>query len=208
MGKARGRGQADPEGRRLREQEHPVLRCPASWRTWAARTAISRASRSAFCTPSGRRRARVARRVRSASASAAIARGISPGQGAAVSHAGRHQSGPAAGGARSVDHGDRRTSWAWGRWALAASLADRLQDTARSTGFPPAFSSRSPTIAGRSAASASCWMRETGAMTQLAVSRSRTVPSNGRCSSRTGFVLTGREIASRAAADARSRCAR
>ena len=70
----RDRSEADPEGRRLREQEHSVFACPAIWITWAAPTAIWKASASAFCTRCGRRRGRAARRVRWASASAAIAR--------------------------------------------------------------------------------------------------------------------------------------
>ena len=74
VGRGRDRGQADPEGRRLREQEHPVFRCRASWTIWAAPTAIWKACASASCTPSGRRKGRAARRARWACASAATAR--------------------------------------------------------------------------------------------------------------------------------------
>ena len=75
----RDRSEADSQGRRLREQEHPVFRCRASWITWAARIAIWKACASACCMRSGRRRGRDARRARWASALAAIARTATTG---------------------------------------------------------------------------------------------------------------------------------
>ena len=39
VGAGRDRGEADPEGRRLREQEHPVFAAHANWIIWAARIA-------------------------------------------------------------------------------------------------------------------------------------------------------------------------
>ena len=74
VGRGRDRGEADPEGRRLREQEHPVFACRANSITWAAPTATWKACASASCMRCGRRRDRVARRAPSACASAAIAR--------------------------------------------------------------------------------------------------------------------------------------
>ena len=68
------RGQADPQGRRLREHERAVLAAGGARRISAAPIARSKACASASCTRCGRRRARAARRARSASASAAIAR--------------------------------------------------------------------------------------------------------------------------------------
>ena len=67
VGARRDRGQADPQGRRLREHERPVL---AAGRTAASRPRRSHASRacaSASCTRSGRRRARAVRPAPSAS---------------------------------------------------------------------------------------------------------------------------------------------
>ena len=67
------RGEADPQGRRLREHQRAVLAARPSSITSAAPIARSKASASASCTRSGRRRARAAARAPSASASAAIA---------------------------------------------------------------------------------------------------------------------------------------
>ena len=60
----RDRGEADPQGRRLREQEHPVFAAVRRWIIWAAPTAIWKACASASCTRCGRRRGRAARRAR------------------------------------------------------------------------------------------------------------------------------------------------
>ena len=60
VGARRDRGQADPQGRRLREHEHQYARAVRAGRTSAAPTARSRACASASCTRCGRRRARAA----------------------------------------------------------------------------------------------------------------------------------------------------
>ena len=74
VGARRHRGEADPQGRRLREHERAVLGARPNCRTWAAPIARSKACASASCTRCGRRRARAARPAPSACASAAIAR--------------------------------------------------------------------------------------------------------------------------------------
>ena len=74
VGAGRDRGQADSQGRRLREHQRAVRASPWICRISAAPIARSTASGNASFTPSGRRKARGAVRARSASASAAIAR--------------------------------------------------------------------------------------------------------------------------------------
>ena len=74
VGRGRDRSEADPQRRRLREQEHPVFAALRTRAPGPRRTAIWKACASAFCTRCGRRRDRAARRAPSASASAAIAR--------------------------------------------------------------------------------------------------------------------------------------
>ena len=106
VGARRHRGEADSEGRRLREHERAVPRCRVSCPASAAPTATSRACASASFTRSGTRRAKGARRAPSACASAATAR-------RATSHAKEQlfrtlddvNPDLAPGGARSLDHG-------------------------------------------------------------------------------------------------------
>ena len=74
VGARRHRGQADPQGRRLREHQRAVRAAGRAADISAAPTARSRACASASCTRCGRRRARAAARAPSASASAATAR--------------------------------------------------------------------------------------------------------------------------------------
>ena len=68
------RGEADSQGRRLREHERAVLAADRACRISAAPIAPSKACASASCTRCGRRRAKAARPARLACASAAIAR--------------------------------------------------------------------------------------------------------------------------------------
>ena len=74
VGRGRRRSEAAAEGRRLREHEHSVFAAGGAGRTSAAPIARSKGCASASCTRCGMRRARAARRARSACASAAIAR--------------------------------------------------------------------------------------------------------------------------------------
>ena len=77
-------------------------------------------------------------------------------QGAAVSHARRCESGPAARGARSLDHGDGQRPRDRRDGLRRQGRRSSAARSARSTGCRRASSSRSPTTAGRSAVSASC----------------------------------------------------
>ena len=114
------RDQADPEGRRLREHQRAVLA--------AGRAAASRPRRS---------HARRRQQVHPARGLEGAGQGLQPGrgrrlhrrrshvglparEGAAVPHARRRESGSAAGGARSVDHGDGQQARRSARWASAA----------------------------------------------------------------------------------------
>ena len=74
VGARRHRGEADSQGRRLREHERAVFAADRAAASRAAPIARSKACASASCTRCGTRRARAARPARSASASAAIAR--------------------------------------------------------------------------------------------------------------------------------------
>jgi 5'-deoxynucleotidase len=74
MGTGRDRSPAHPEGRRLREQEHPVQPALPSWKGWARPAATWTASANAFCTPSIRRKGKGAAPDSSASASAVTGR--------------------------------------------------------------------------------------------------------------------------------------
>ena len=154
VGARRHRGEADPEGRRLREHERAVLAAdragaPRARRPIARRRPQVHPARGVAGAGQGvraRRRRRLHRRrpdVR------LLAR-----QGAALSRPWT-MSTPISGWRRSS-----RTSWrpstasASDRWASAAGPRSSAARSARSTVCPPASSSRSPTTAGRSAASA------------------------------------------------------
>ena len=88
---------------------------------------ISKASASASCTPSGRRRARAARPARSASASAATARPATDAKEQLFRTLDDVNPDPRWPSSKPRSW-ERRTRSASARWASAASVADRLQD--------------------------------------------------------------------------------
>ena len=165
VGARRHRGQADPQGRRLREHERAVL---AARRARSSRPRRSDARRRAQVHPPrglegagqglqpGRRRRLHRRRPHV---------GVSAREGTAVPHARRRESRSATGGARSLDHGRRPTSSPSDRWGSAARRRSSAARSRRSTACPPASSCRSPTTAGRFAGSASGSIARTGAIT-------------------------------------------
>ena len=122
VGARRHRGEADPQGRRLREHQRAVLAADRAAAPRPRRPHRSTASASASCTRSGTRRARAAAPAPSASASAAIARPATCTPRSSCS-ARSTTSTRIRGWRRSKRRSWRRsTASASGRWASAASV--------------------------------------------------------------------------------------
>ena len=123
------RGEADPEGRRLREHQRAVRAARPSSITSAAPTARSTACASASSTRSGRRRARAAARAPSASASAAIApRATCTRRSSCSARSTTRNADPRLAALEDVDHGRGEPADGRADGLQRQDLADRLQD--------------------------------------------------------------------------------
>ena len=116
----RDRGQADPQGRRLREQEHPVFgalqpRPPGPRRPQPGRRAQVPPARGVAGAGAGLRAGRAGRVHRQRPRAR-----LRPGQGAALPHARRREPEPGAGRSWKPRSWRRPTGWAWAPWASAA----------------------------------------------------------------------------------------